>query len=276
MSRTAARRTVIALTLGATAAVVVAVIGASLAAQLPGGAGESALFASRLLAAIAAVATAGGYVLAQMGRKRAGIATFAAGTAIVVAWIGFVATHVPDRPALVLLESDRGGLEEVTLDGQRWVAHHTLGFRFPQPEVALVPDEEIVRDTIARGGAGFADSHQLWAFATEDGALTVVIDLSRAERVERASLARLLDAISGPLRTAPEARDAQASEVEIRDGCGSASFGAAIGRRGRVDGRVLAFEDPRSHRAFHLAITIVGPESAQARVFLDAIVVPCG
>jgi hypothetical protein len=232
----------LAATLGATAGVVVLAIGASLADALPpGAAAESALAASRMLAGVVAIAGGGGLLLARTGRRRLGLALHAGAAAIAVAWIAFVSMQVPDRAPLLLLPSDREGLEEVEIDGRRWVAHRTLGFRLPQPTVALAPSEEIVRGAAEASGPGWADAHQLWAFESEERALTVSIDLSRAASIDRSAIARVRDANVGPVDG-----DDERGEVRLGERCGVASFGASLPRDGRVDGRVFAFEDPLS------------------------------
>lgn len=270
------RRAVIALTLGATAGVVIAALGAEAASGLPERAVGGALAASRLLAAIGGVATAAAYVLVGEGRRHTALALIGIAGGLALSWLAWIASQAPSRPMLTLLESDREGLEEVTIDGERWVAHRTLGFRLPQPDVQLAPSEAIVRETAEAGGAAWAEAHQLWAFESEDRALTVTIDLSRAEEVDEEALERLLHAASVPLRGEDGARDVDTSGPTIeRGGCGTASFGADLSSEGRVEGRLFAFEDPRSHRAFHLAITVVGPRGARADEYLRAIVVPC-
>lgn len=275
IGRRGIRHAVIAATVGATAAVVVAIVGASVAGGLDGGAAEGALTASRFLAGIAGIGGAASCWLALRGRRIASLATSAIATALVITWIGLVSGRARERSPLVLLESDRAGLEEIEVGGERFVAHPTLGFRLPQPDVALLPNEEIVRESVEQGGLEFAERHQLWAFGTEDQSLTVVLDLSRADRVDRESLARLRDAVIGSvLGSGGSGVERGELEMEGRR-CGSASYGAALGGGGRIDGRVFAFEDPRSHRAFHLAITIVGPAQAHARDYLGEVLVPC-
>lgn len=268
------RRMFLALTIGATVGVIVAALGASLAESLPRGA-ESALATSRALAMFAGMAAMSSYLLAGTGRRHTALALLGIAGAIVVAWIVWMTTLAPRGAPLVLLESDRVGLEERTIDGERWVAHPGLGFRLPQPSVALAPSEAIVRETMEVAPPMWERSHQLWAFESETRSLTVTIDLSRIEEIDAASMRRVLDAAIAPLRAAGHEVDASAPSVE-QGGCGSVRFGAALPNEGRVEGRVLAFEDPRSHRAFLLAITIVGPAGADARDYLDEVVVPCG
>ncbi|AKF10651.1 hypothetical protein DB32_007800 [Sandaracinus amylolyticus] len=265
----------LALTIGATAGVIVGALGGSIADGLVGRAAESATSASRLLAGIAAFAAGGAYLLGAAGHRRAAI-LLASGASIGVAtWLVVVASRAPVRAALTLLESDRAGLEVVEVEGRSWVAHRTLGFRLPQPSVALAPAEDIVRETSDRAGPGWRDVHQLWAFESSDRAVTVTLDLTRADDVSLDALDARARAAAGPLR-------AQGIEVEAQDArsegarCGSARFGAALEHGGRVEARVLAFEAPTSHRAFHLVATIVGPAGADAREYLDEIVVPCG
>jgi len=265
----------LALTVGATVAVVVAALGESLASSLAEPAAQSARAGSRTLAAFAGLAALGAYLLAGTGRKHTALALTGIAGAIVIAWVGFVAARAPRRAPLVLLESDREGLAEVAIDGERWVVHEGLGFRLPQPSVRLTPSEAIVRDTIDAAMPGWVDAHQLWAFESEERALTVTIDLSRAESIDVATLRRVLEGASGPLRAAGHEVETTAPTLE-RGGCGSARFGASLPNDGRVDGRVLAFEEPRSHRAFLLTITIVGPAGAEAHDYLDEVVVPCG
>ncbi|MDQ3034972.1 MAG: hypothetical protein M3Y87_21365 [Myxococcota bacterium] len=269
------RRMFLALTLGATVAVIVGALGASISSSLVGRSAESALSVSRTLAAFAGLAAMGTYLLAGLGRRHTALALMGIAGAIVVAWLAWMAARAPHRAPMVLLESDRAGLEEVVIDGERWVAHEGLGFRLPQPSVALAPSEAIVRETLAVAMPGWAEAHELWAFESPDRALTVTIDLTRADDVDVASLRRVLEGATGPLRAA--GHDVETSAPVIaRGGCGSARFGADLPNEGRVEGRVLAFEEPRSHRAFLLTITIVGPAGAQARDYLDEVVVPCG
>lgn len=275
IGRRGIRHGVIAVTVGATAVVVVAVVGASVADGLDGGAAEGALTASRFLAGIAGIGAAASCWLALQGRRMASLTTSVIATALVITWIGLVSGRARDATSLPLLESDRAGLEEIEVDGERYVSHRTLGFRLPQPDVALIPNEEIVADSVEQGGVEFAERHQLWAFGTADQSLTVVLDLSRAEGVDRASLSRLRDAVIGSV-LGSGGRGVDRGELEMHEGrCGSASYGAALGEGGRIDGRVFAFEEPRGHRAFHLAITIVGPAQANARDYLGEVLVPC-
>ncbi|UJR85942.1 hypothetical protein [Sandaracinus amylolyticus] len=268
------RRMMLALTIGATAGVIVGALGGTIADGLVGRAAESATSASRLLAGIAAFAAGGAYLLGSTGHRRAAILLASGASVGIAAWLAVVAARAPGRAALALLESDRAGLEAVELEGRAWVAHRTLGFRLPQPSVALSPAEEIVRETSERAGPGWRDAHRLWAFESSDRAITVTLDLTRAEDASLEALDARARAAAGPLR-------AQGIEIEAQDArregarCGSARFGAALAHGGRVEARVLAFEAPSSHRAFHLVVTIVGPEGADARAYLDEIVVPC-
>jgi hypothetical protein len=263
-----ARRRVIAVTVAATAAVVVLAIGESLGGAVDEGARGSAVAAGRGLAVVAGLATAIAIVLAQSGRRWPAIA-LAGGAALLVAmWVAFVSVAAPrDGGAPPLLESDRAGLEDVEVEGRHWLAHRTLGFRLPQPPIAMRPSDAIVNETLARAGVGFAEVHQLWAFASEGHDLTVVIDLARTERTD---VERVLESNTASIDGVEQ------TPIRREGRCASGSFGADLGGGGRLEGRVFGFEDPRSHRAFHLTITIVGPISAGAAEFLEEVVVPCG
>lgn len=272
--RHTAREVVLALTIAATAAVIVLALGGSLAGSLPGRAGESAASASRMLAGVVAIASGASYLLARRGKRLLGVALAAGTTLMAAAWLALVASRAPSEARPPLLVSDRAQLEEQEIGGERWVVHPTLAFRLPQPAVALAPSQEIVDESAARSGPGWREEHHLWAFESEDRSVTVVLDLSRAPSTEAGALRARVEAAIAPLR-------AQGLEVELATsdagaGCRGARFDAALSSGGRVDGRAWAFEDPRTHRAFHLVATIVAPEGADGRDYLDAVVVPCG
>ena len=267
-------RAVLGLALGAAVGVVVLAVGAAVADRLEGAAAEEAHAAARSLAAVAGLAAALGHELLRRGRRDAALALGVGSSLLVAGWVALVGGHGRARPAATLLESDRDGLEAAEIDGLRWVRHRTLGFRLPQPDIALEPSPAIVDQTMAHGTAEWADRHQLWAFETADRSITVVLDLSRAEAVSRDALERLRAASALPLEAAGHRVDR--GPLRMDHGCGSARFGAALPRGGRLEGRVLAFQDVRSHRAFHLVATIAGPASAAAGEYLDRIVVPCG
>lgn len=262
---------ILALTIAATAAVIVLALGGSLASSLSGAAGESATNASRMLAGIVAIVSGAAYLLWSGGRRQLGGALIAGAALMAAAWLALVASRAPSRAIQPLLASDRAQLEEREIEGERWVEHPSLGFRLPQPSVALAPAEEMVREAESRSGAGWREAHHLWAFESEDHSVSVVLDLSRAPSTDRDLLEARSEAATAPLR-------AQGLEVELHtsgEGCGEARFDATLPQGGRVAGRVWSFEDPRSHRAFHLVATIVAPEGAEGAEYLDAIEIPC-
>lgn len=267
------RRSVLALTIAATAAVIVLALGGSLAGSLSGAAAESATNASRMLAGIVAIASGAAYLLWSAGRRQLGGALFAGSALMAAAWLALVASRAPSRAIQPLLASDRAQLEEREIDGERWVEHPSLGFRLPQPSVALAPAEEMVREAESRSGAGWRDAHHLWAFESEDHSVSVVLDLSRAPSTDRDLLEARAEAAIAPLRA--QGLEVELDTPEAREGCGEARFDATLPQGGRVAGRVWSFEDRRSHRAFHLVATIVAPEGAQAAEYLDAIEIPC-
>lgn len=207
-------------------------------------------------------------------RSRRHIAVaLAIGTTVAVSLLVLVVAS--RAPALALLDSDRAALDLVERDGRAWVEHPALGFRLPQPSVALAPSEDMERETSERAGPGWRETHQLWAFESAERAVSVTLDLTRAEDLSLEAIDARASAAAAPLRAqaitvaAERARDEGAK-------CASARFGAPLAHGGRVEARVFAFEDPRSRRAFHLVVTIVGPEGLDAREYLDEVVVPCG
>jgi hypothetical protein len=281
----APRRLIPALTLGATAAVLAGALGMKLAEGLPGQAGESARVASQLVAGIAGLTVGGGFLLARVGRSGPGLTLLGTGALVVAAWLALVAARMPAGPRVGLLPGDRAGLVLVELEGARWAAHPTLGFRLPQPALALVPAPELVEETALRAGPSWAEAHQLWAFEAEDRSVTVTLDLTAVPAVRPEDLVSHAEVAAGALGAAARTEDGAGIRVDpLRmraEECGVAGFGGALEGGGRVDGRVLGFRAPGHRqdaprgRAFHLVVTVVGPSGAGPGDFLDGIVVPC-
>jgi len=268
------RHTVTAVAVGATAAVLVGSVCLSVAHSMPERHVASATTAAMALTAVAAIAITMATLALRRGQLRPAAAITLGTSALVGMWITAVVPQMSPRSEMTLWPSDRHGLQVRDIDGDAWVVHESLGFRWPQPQLRLLPSEEIVNDTLANAGPGWREMHHLWAFEAEGRAVTVVFDLTRIPSVNEEALRQLQEAVVGPLRA--RGYEANLSPVRMRGRCGYGSFGAQRAGGPRVDGRVFSFEESSSQRAFHLTVTVVGPAHAAGAAFVEGVQVPCG
>lgn len=242
-------------------------------ASAGGGDGGLGVGIGAVAALLAALGVGMAVALAMAGRRGAAIAAIGGtGAVVVAAMIAAGGRGARDVEVLPLLESDRAQLETIEEGEVRVAMHPTLGFVLPHPPIALVPSEAIATETAAAASPEWRAGHQLWAFETEDRSVTFVADLSRTEHASRDSLAGLLEAVTGPLGRA--GHRVRAEDVVERERCVSQAARVELTSGGHVDARLFAWEDPLSHRAFHLAITVVSADEGWD-TYLGLVAVPC-
>jgi hypothetical protein len=202
---------------------------------------------------VVGIASAIATLLVLSARRRIGVAIQGVAIAMGVGFLIWAGGRVPPRPTLVLSASDRAELREFHDGDRRGVEHPTLGFRLPHPTIALSPSPEVETETQRLSAPGWNEAHRVWAFETAAHDVTVMIDLSRAERTDRASLEALDRAVTGPLAHAGHRIECGA--MAGTDGCLREPFTAHLANGGRVDGALFAWTD--GARALRLAVTVV-------------------
>ncbi len=264
-----------ALVLGITAALLVALVTTTLAADVPprisGAIGSMGLS----LAALVGIGTASAFLLARAGHRRSGLALFALLSLLSVGFVGWVSSRIPPRPVLVLAASDRGELREFhdASEGEerRGIEHPSLGFRLPHPTLALSPSQQIEDEARTVMAPGWAEQHEMWAFETADHGVSVMVDLSRAESADRASLAAFETAVSGPLEAAGHA--VTRHPVTGETGCLREPFEARLTNGGRVDAVLFAFDE--GTRSFRLVVTVVSDGSGDWATWIEGVSLAC-
>jgi hypothetical protein len=111
----------------------------------------------------------------------------------------------------------------------------------------------------------------MWAFETHDRGVSVVIDLSRAERADTASLASFVRANVEPLELAHHVvtRDEVAGDA----GCLRQTFAAQLATGGRVDGALFVFD--HGARSLRLAVTVVSDGTGDWARWIADVTLAC-
>lgn len=260
-----------ALVLGVTAALLVALTTTSLAVDVPPRVSAAISSMGLSLAALVGIGTASAFLLATTGRRRGGLALFSALSLLAVGFVAWVSSRIPDRPVLVLSASDRAELREFHEGEERGIEHPTLGFRLPHPTLALSPSQQIEDETRNVMAPGWSDQHEMWAFETADQGVSVMIDLSRTEASDRASLVALETAVTGPLEAAGHAVSRHAPTGE--NGCLREPFEARLDNGGRVDGALFTLVE--GTRSFRLVITVVSDGSGDWATWIEDVSLAC-
>ena len=266
------RRGFIAAVVGVTAALLVGLTSTSLADEIGGSTGRAIQTMGISLGGIVGVAITAATLLIRGTRRRFGMALYAAATIVAVVFLAWASRRVPARPTLVLSASDHAELREYhDASGIRGIEHPVLGFRLPHPTLALEPSTEMRDEMRAAAAPGWAEAHEIWAFETHDHGVSVVIDLSRAEHAEHASLAFFDRAITGPLEAA--GHTVERGDPSGVDGCLREPFTAQLTNGGRVDGMLFVFDEgPRSLR---LVVTVVSDGTGDWRAWTGDVSLAC-
>jgi hypothetical protein len=266
-----ARRAGAALVLGVTAALMVGLTTASLAADVPPRVAGAISSMGLLLAALVGIGAASAFLLVVSGKRNAGLAIFGVVSLASVAFVAWVSSRIPDRPVLVLAASDRAELREFHEGDVRGIEHETLGFRLPNPTLALTPSTQIEDETRAVMAPGWDEQHEMWAFETADHGVSVMIDLSRTEAADRTALSSFETAITGPLEAAGHAVTRHDATGET--GCLREPFEARLTNGGRVDGALFTFTE--GARSFRLVVTVVSDGTADWSAWLSDVSLAC-
>lgn len=253
------RRAFLAVIVGVTAALLVGLVTESLAAELVSPARDGVRTMGLSLAALVGIGASGATLLVASGRRGAGLALYGGVSLAAVAFFAWLGGRIPARARLVLAASDRAELREFHDEGAdvRGIEHPTLGFRLPHPTLALSPSTEIADEMRAAAAPGWADAHQIWAFETSDHGVSVMIDLSRAESADRASLDTLARSVTGPLEAA--GHSVERDDPSGAPGCMREGMHARLTNGGRVDG--VLFTLTQGSRDFRLVVTVVSDGS---------------
>jgi hypothetical protein len=267
------RRAFLAVVVGVTAALLVGLVAESLAAELLQPARDGVRTMGLSLAAIVGIGASGATLLVASGRRGQGLGLYALVSVAAVAFFVWIGGRIPPRARLVLAASDRAELREFHDEaaGLRGIEHPTLGFRLPHPTLALSPSREIADEMRAAAAPGWADAHQIWAFETPDHGVSVMIDLSRAEAADAASLEALAHSVTGPLEAAGHRveRDAPTGPP----GCMREGMRAALTNGGRVAG--VLFTLAQGSRAFRLVVTVVSDGSGDWARWTHDVTLAC-
>lgn len=267
------RRAFVAVMVGVTAALLVGLASVSIAQGIDGSNGPAIQRMGISIGGIAGVATTVATLLLLGGtHRRIAIALYGGASLLAVAFLIWASGRVTPRPTLVLSASDRAELREFhDDDGVRGIEHPTLGFRLPHPTLALEPSEEIEGETRLVAAPNWAEAHEIWAFETRDHGVSVVIDLSRAEHADRASLDAFDDAVTGPLDRAGHTVTRQAPHGA--NGCLREDFTAQLSNGGHVDGVLFTFDE--GARSLRLVVTVVTDGTGDWAQWIDDVSLAC-
>jgi hypothetical protein len=265
------RRGFVAAMVGVTAALLIGLASISLAEEIGGRSGPSIETMGVSLAGVVGMACALATLLVLGARRRMGALIYGVAIAIGALFLVWASGRVPARPTLVLSASDRAPLREFHEGEQRGIEHPTLAFRLPHPTIALSPSEEVVEETRRVSAPGWAEAHQVWAFETADHDVSVMLDLSRADRADRAGLDAFDRAVTGPLESAGHRLERGA--VRGADGCMREPFTAHLASGGRVDGSLFTWSD--HVRALRLVVTVVSDGRGDWAQFIDDVTLAC-
>lgn len=267
------RRAFVAVVVGVTAALLVGLASVSLASEIGGTSAPAIRTMGISLGGVVGMATAGATLLLLGQRRRQGALLYVLSTILSVAFLAWASQRVPSRPTLVLAASDHDELREFHDEAHdaRGIEHPTLGFRLPHPTLALEPSTEIVDQTRAIAAPHWGDAHQLWAFETHDRGVSVVLDLSRAEHADRASLDALDHAVTGPLEAAGHA--VHRTDPTGLPGCLRERLTADLSNGGRVDAVLFTFDD--GARSLRLVVTVVSDGTGDWAGYLDGVSLAC-
>jgi len=265
------RRGFVAVMVGVTAALLVGLASLSLASEIGGRSGPAIETMGVSLAGVVGMASALATLLVLTSRRRVGALLYGLAVVTGVGFLIWASARVPARPTLVLSASDRAELREFHDGDERGIEHPTLGFRLPHPTLALSPSPEIADETLRASAPGWSEAHRIWAFETADRGVSVVIDLSRADRADRAALDALDRAVTGPL--AASAHVVERGSVTGQDGCLREPFDARLDGGGRVDGALFTWSD--GARALRLVVSVVSDGSGDWARWIDGVTLAC-
>lgn len=259
---------------GLTAGLIVALASLSLADQIGGTSAPAVQTMGVSLGGVVGMATALATLLVLGTRRRSGFALYGVATLLAVAFLAWASARIPARPTLVLSASDRVGLREFHDDASqtRGSEHPSLGFRLPRaPDHALAPSTEIEDEMRAAAAPGWTDAHQIWAFETPDHGTSVMVDLSRVARADRAALAEFDRAVTGPLEAGGHHVTREA--IAGTQGCLRERVRAELTNGGHLDGVLFAFDD--GARSLRLVVTVVDEGSSAWAAWTDGITLAC-
>jgi hypothetical protein len=174
----------------------------------------------------------------------------------------------------VLSASDRVGLREFHDEptDARGSEHPSLGFRLPRaPDHALAPSSEIEAEMRAAAAPGWTDAHQIWAFETPDHASSVMVDLSRVQRADRAALAEFDRAVTGPLEAG--GHHVERADITGESGCLRERITARLANGGHLEGVLFAFDD--GARSLRLVITAISDGTGEWARWTDDVSIAC-
>ena len=266
------RRGFAAAMIGVTAALLVGLSATSLSDAIGGSTGPAIRTMGISLGGIVGVAIAAATLLFFAKHRRAGSALYVAATIASVLFLAWASQRVPARPTLVLSASDREPLREYhDASGMHSIEHPTLGFRLPHPTLALEPSTEIADEMRAAAAPGWTDAHEIWAFETRDHGVSVMIDLSRADHADHASLAAFDRAITGPLVAA--GHTVERGDASGDDGCLREPFTAQLTNGGRVDGALFVLDE--GARSLRLVLTVVSDGTGDWQTWVRDVSLGC-
>lgn len=268
------RRAFVAVTVGITAALLIGLASVSLATEIGGTAGPAIESMGVSLAGVVGALVAFATLLVTGGRRGIGAALYAIAVLGGVAFLVWAGGRVPARPALVLSASDRVGLREFHEDATdaRGSEHPSLGFRLPRtPDRTLAPSTEIEAEMRASAAPGWGDAHQIWAFETPDRGTSVMVDLSRVERADRAALAEFDRAVTGPLEAG--GHHVTRGEPTGTNGCLREHVSAELTNGGHLEGGLFAFDE--GTRSLRLVVTAVSASAGEWPAWIDGISLAC-